>query len=180
MVLARGLRRYAPAGSGREGAVGHGVGFRLLGPVDVTVDGRAVEIGSAKQRALLAVLALRVGTVVPVEVLVDDLWGESPPAAVAGTLQSLVSRLRRIGARLRSRDGGYVLEAAPTDVDAVRFGQLVSAGRRSLAAADARAAADALTSALELWRGAAFGDLADRPFARDEARRLEEGRLGAV
>jgi hypothetical protein len=52
-VLARGLRRYAPAGSGREDALAHGIGFRLLGPVDVTVDGRAVEIGSAKQRALL-------------------------------------------------------------------------------------------------------------------------------
>jgi DNA-binding SARP family transcriptional activator len=109
--------------------LGHGITVRLLGPVDVTVDGRPVEIGSAKQRALLAALALRVGAVVPVELLVDDLWGESPPSAIAGTLQSLVSRLCRIGVRLRSRDGGYVLEAEPDDVDAVRFERLVGGGR---------------------------------------------------
>jgi len=160
--------------------VGHGIAVRLLGPVDVTVDGRPVEIGSAKQRTLLAALALRVGTVVPVELLVDDLWGESPPSAIACTLQSLVSRLRRIGVRLRSRHGGYVLEAEPDDVDAVRFERLVAAGRQALAAADPHAAADAVTSALGFWRGAALGDLADRPFAREEARRLEEARLSAV
>jgi hypothetical protein len=55
--------------------------------------------------------------------------GESPPSAIAGTLQSLVSRLCRIGVRLRSRDGGYVLEAEPDDVDAVRFERLVGGGR---------------------------------------------------
>jgi predicted ATPase/DNA-binding SARP family transcriptional activator len=159
---------------------GHGIAFRLLGPVDVTVDGRVVEIGSAKQRALLAALLVRVGTVVPVETLVDDLWGEDPPPAVASTLYSLASRLRRVladAARLRSRDGGYVLDAAPTAVDAVRFDRLVGSARQT---GDAGGAVNALTEALTLWRGAAFGDCADLPFARDEARRLEEARPTAV
>ena len=148
---------------------------------------RVVEIGSAKQRALLAALLLRRNHVVPVESLVEDLWGGSPPPTVGGTLQSLVSRLRRAfgapgpdGPRLRSRDGGYVLEAAAAHVDAVRFDGLVAAGRRALADGNAAAAADALLEGLGLWRGAALGDLADRPFARAEAQRLEEARLAAV
>ena len=103
------------------------------------------------------------------------------------TLQSLVSRLRRVvaaagpdGPRLCSRDGGYVLEAATTTVDAVRFDRMVAAGGTALAAGDASGAADILRGALDLWRGAAFGDLSDRPFARGEAQRLEEARRGAV
>jgi len=170
---------------------GHGVEFRLLGTVDVVDDDRVVEIGSVKQRALLASLLLRLNGVVATDVLVEHLWADRPPASVASTLQSLVSRLRRAlegtapagagdGPRLRGRDGGYVLEAAPERVDAVRFDRLLADGRQALAGGDAEGAADRLAEALSLWRGAAFGDLADRPFARLEAQRLEEARLAAV
>ncbi len=170
---------------------GCGVEFRVLGTVEIAAGDRVVELGSAKQRALLVSLLLRVNHVVPVEVLVDDLWGESPPPAVHATLQSLVSRLRRAfgaaaagsdveGPRLRSRDGGYVLESAPARVDAVRFEELVAAGRRALVDGEAATAAGSLHGALALWRGPALGDLADRPFARGEAQRLEEVRLGAT
>jgi predicted ATPase/DNA-binding SARP family transcriptional activator len=165
--------------------------FRLLGSVEVIAGDRMIEIGSPKQRALLASLLVRLNQVVPVTVLVNDLWGESPPTTVQATLQSLVSRLRRaLGVAgvatggqaplLRGRDGGYVLEAALDCVDAFRFDRLVATGRRALADGDAAMAADKLQSALELWRGAAFADLSDRPFARLEAQRLEEARLGAV
>ena len=106
-----------------------GIAFRVLGPVDVVVGDQVIEIGSRKQRVLLAALLLRVGAVVPLGVLVEDLWGESAPPAVVATIQSLASRLRHVladGARLRSRSGGYVLEAPPTALDAVRFDRICS------------------------------------------------------
>jgi len=169
---------------------GHGVEFRLLGTVEVTAGGRVIEIGSAKQRTLLASLLVRLNRVVATDVLVDDLWGDAPPASVGSTLQSLISRLRRTlegaapagdaGARLRGRDGGYVLEATADRVDAVRFDRLLAEGRQALAGGDADGAVARLTRALALWRGAAFGELADRPFARLEAERLEEARLAGV
>ncbi|HMC79723.1 MAG TPA: BTAD domain-containing putative transcriptional regulator, partial [Acidimicrobiia bacterium] len=169
----------------------HGIEFRLLGAVEVIAGDRVIEIGSPKQRALLASLLVRLNRLVPVDVLVDDLWGESPPASVQATLQSLVSRLRRAleGAgpatgggtpRLRGRDGGYVLEAALDRVDAFRFDRLVAEGRQALAGGGAALAAEKLEAALTLWRGAALAELSDRPFARLEAQRLEEARLGAV
>ena len=169
----------------------HRIEFRVLGTVEMIAGDRVIEIGSPKQRALLASLLVRLNRLVPVDVLIDDLWGESPPASVQATLQSLVSRLRRTleatgpatgseTPRLRARDGGYVLEAALDRVDAFRFDRLVAEGRQALASGDAAPAADKLEAALALWRGPALGDLSDRPFARLEAQRLEEARLGAV
>jgi predicted ATPase/DNA-binding SARP family transcriptional activator len=162
--------------------------FRLLGSVEAVAGDRVVEISSPKQRALLASLLVRCNRVVPVDVLVEDLWGEAPPISVQSTLHSLVSRLRRAlttagcgePPRLRGRDGGYILESPPDRVDAFRFDRLVEVGRRALADGDAARAADTLRGALALWRGGALGDLADRPFARAEAQRLEEARRGAV
>lgn len=144
--------------------------FRLLGSVEVIAGDRTIEIGSPKQRTLLASLLVRLNQVVPVTVLVNDLWGESPPATVQATLQSLVSRLRRaLGAAgvatggktplLRGRDGGYVLEAALDCVDAFRFDRLVAAGRRALAVGDAAVAAGKPQRALAM-----AGSGARRPF----------------
>ncbi|HEV8624558.1 MAG TPA: BTAD domain-containing putative transcriptional regulator [Acidimicrobiia bacterium] len=171
----------------------HGIEFRLLGTVEVVAGDRVVEIGSPKQRTLLAALLLRLNMVVPADVLADELWGEAPPPSAQATLQSLVSRLRRAlettdstdstrddTPRLRSKEGGYVLEAAADRVDSVRFDRLVAEGRRALAAGDAPTAVERLEAALALWRGPAFGDLADHPFARLEAHRLEEARVAAV
>ncbi|MGH8991825.1 MAG: BTAD domain-containing putative transcriptional regulator [Acidimicrobiia bacterium] len=169
----------------------HGIEFRLLGTIEVAAGDRAVEIGSLKQRCLLASLLLRLNHPVPVDVLVEDLWGGEPPASVQATLQSLVSRLKRAletagageegdGPRLRGRDGGYVLEAGPDAVDAHRFDRLVGEGRRALAAGEAEVAAERFEAALALWRGPALGELSDRSFARLEAHRLDEARLGAV
>lgn len=120
-------------------AESHSIEFRLLGSVEVIAGDRMIEIGSPKQRALLASLLVRLNQVVPVTVLVNDLWGESPPVTVQATLQSLVSRLRRAlgGAGvatggqaplLRGRDGGYVLEAALDCVDALPIRPAGSSG----------------------------------------------------
>ncbi|RTL63107.1 MAG: AfsR/SARP family transcriptional regulator [Pseudonocardiaceae bacterium] len=130
-------------------------------------------------RGLLARLALDAGRPVTTEALVDDLWGEEPPDAVANALQSLVSRLRRaLGARLVvTVQGGYLLDLAPDAVDAVRFGHLVATAR---AGSDPAVAASTLDEALGLWRGPALADVRRLPFADAAAARLEEQRAVAV
>jgi DNA-binding SARP family transcriptional activator len=163
--------------------------FRLLGPFEVATSGRVVEIGSAKQRALLALLALHLNRPVASETLIEELWRGNPPASVQSTVQSLVYRVRRVladagseaaGVTLRGRGSAYVLEADDLQVDARRFESLLGRGRELLAAGAADGAARALASALAMWRGPALEDLADVELARVEATRLDEARLGAV
>ncbi|MGH9036680.1 MAG: BTAD domain-containing putative transcriptional regulator, partial [Acidimicrobiia bacterium] len=161
------------------------VEVRLLGAPEVLVAGTVVQIGSAKQRALLAALALEPGAVLSPERLVDVLWGEDPPESAAGTLRSLVYRLRKALAAadgdesepLRGRGSGYVLDVEPEAVDADRFERLSATGRDALAAGDPRLAADVLRTALDLWRGPALGELASWPAFGATARRLDEARL---
>ena len=101
--------------------------FRILGPLEVVEDGRRLDLGGPKQRALLAALLLRANEVVSQDALIDDLWGESPPATAAKTLQAYVSRLRKAladaegepaTARLETHGHGYVLRIAPESLDA--------------------------------------------------------------
>ena len=171
-----------------RGEEGGTLEFRLLGTFEVAAGERVLEIGSPKQRALLAMLVLQVNRVVPLDTLVEELWGERLPASASASVQSLVFRLRRGlsdlapdgGACLRSREPGYVLEADPARIDAHRFERLFAAGQDALARGDPQAAADLLREGLDLWRGAALADLSDRSFAQLEAGRLEEARLAAV
>ncbi|WP_369822120.1 BTAD domain-containing putative transcriptional regulator [Saccharomonospora sp. CUA-673] len=151
----------------------------LLGPVRVeTEDGTPADVGGPRLRMLLARLALDAGRAVPVEALIDGLWGDEPPAGAANALQSLVSRLRRAlaaaGVELESGAGGYRLAVDPDAVDIHRFERLATAGRRDLAAGRLDRAADTLTDALALWRGAALADVLDAPFAAGPATRLDE------
>jgi predicted ATPase/DNA-binding SARP family transcriptional activator/class 3 adenylate cyclase len=163
------------------------VEFRLLGPVDITIDGRPQRLTALKQRAVLAMLALAVGRVVSTDALAEGVWGERPPDSVRNVLKSLMSRLRRTLAdagddtvRLMAVPPGYVLAADADRVDAARFAALAGIGRAALAAEDPPAAAAALRAALGLWRGRALEDLAELPFARAEVARLGEVRLAAV
>ncbi|HEV8622917.1 MAG TPA: BTAD domain-containing putative transcriptional regulator, partial [Acidimicrobiia bacterium] len=166
----------------------HTLEFRLLGTFEVASGGRVLEIGSPKQRALLAMLVLHLNRVVPVDTLVEELWGERLPASASASVQSLVFRLRRGLAEispegatcLRSREPGYVLEADPAQVDAQRFEDLVAQAQEHQARGELESAADTLRRALDLWRGPALADLSDRNFARAEATRLEETRLAAT
>ncbi|HEX4672975.1 MAG TPA: BTAD domain-containing putative transcriptional regulator, partial [Solirubrobacteraceae bacterium] len=114
--------------------------------------------------------------------LIDELWGERPPATAAKTLQGYVSHLRKAlgNGLLETRGGGYVLAAAPGQVDAERFEAMVADGRHALADGDAKRARELLGSALELWRGEALADLAYEPFAQSEIARLEDARVGAL
>lgn len=161
-----------------------GLDLRLLGPLQVTAGGVNVAIGSPKQRVVLAMLAL--GERTRVDELVEELWCGSPPASVAITLQTLVSRLRRTLQRagtecsIRLDGTAYVLELDPDRVDVRRFETLVLAGRRGLESGEPDIAARSYRQALALWRGPALADLAERDFARPAAARLEEARLEAV
>jgi DNA-binding SARP family transcriptional activator len=156
--------------------------FRLLGPLEVVVEGNPVRIDAAKPRALLALLLLHRNHVVPTERLVDELWGEQPPARATKALQVYVSQLRKaLGAdRLVTRPPGYELRVAEGELDVDRFEKLAAAAREQLAAGNARAAAAGLREALELWRGPALREFRSEPFAETAAARLEELRLGAV
>jgi predicted ATPase/DNA-binding SARP family transcriptional activator len=145
--------------------------------------GREVSLGGPRPRAVLALLALEAGRVLPAGRLVEDVWRDSPPPGAAKTLRSYISRLRAQvspDAVLAARGGGYVLLVDPVIVDAVRFERLVAAGQALLGGGEAAAAADRFREALALWRGRALADVCVvEPLAR-EAARLEELRLSAV
>jgi WD40 repeat protein/DNA-binding SARP family transcriptional activator len=162
--------------------------YRILGPLEVVRgDGPAIGLGGPRQRGLLALLVLRAGEVVPSERLIEDLFGEDAGEGAAGSLQTAISRLRRTLAdgdsgrngTVETRPRGYLLQAEPDDVDLFRFERLHEEGRRALAVGDARRAAEALRSALGLWRGPPLGDLAGLDGLQTEIRRLEELRLAA-
>jgi DNA-binding SARP family transcriptional activator/ABC-type branched-subunit amino acid transport system substrate-binding protein/streptogramin lyase len=163
--------------------------FRILGPLDVVEAGRSLDLGGPKQRALLAALLLRANEVVSQDRLIDDLWGEAPPATAAKTLQAYVSRLRkaladgsagRPAARLETHGHGYVLRIPADSLDTVAFQRGLADGRNALAGGDARRASQVLREALDLWRGPALADLAYESFAQPEIARLGELRLTAV
>ena len=109
---------------------------RLLGPVEASVDGRAVAVGAGKPRALLALLALHAGSTVSSERLIEGLWGEQPPATAVKLVQLHVSQLRKAfgaagdGRQILTRGHGYELRLGPDDLDVTRFERLV-AGRQA-------------------------------------------------
>src|SRR5215475_4579412 len=114
--------------------------FRLLGPVEVRVDGEPIALPAAKPRALLAALLLDRNRVVPVARLIDDLWGDEPPDTATKALQGYVSQLRKAlgGDRVITKPPGYLLHVEDGELDLDRFEQLVRQGRERLAAGDAK------------------------------------------
>ena len=147
--------------------------IRLLGLVEVRHDGGDVALGAAKQRAVLAMLALRANEPVSTDRLMEGLWGETPPASAAKMVQLYVSQLRKLldrgDAEIVTRGRGYELRLPADHVDALRFERLVA-----VAVGEGEAANGAARLALSLWRGSPLDDLADEPFAAAEIRRLEE------
>jgi WD40 repeat protein/DNA-binding SARP family transcriptional activator len=157
------------------------VEFRVLGPLEVTAGDRPIALGGGKQRVVLTHLLLRANKLIPADRLIDEVWGDDPPAAARNVLQTYVSRLRKaIGAeRLEHGAGGYVLYADASEIDANRFQALVEEARRR-APGDAGAAAQLYREADALWRGPALDDLADQPSLRAEIGHLEELRAAAT
>lgn len=167
--------------------------FRILGSVQLYNDRAGVRIvpAGAKQRALLGALVVKAGQVVPADRLVDELWGEHPPANAANALQAHVARLRRLlpvpapgsGEPHRewvvTRPMGYVLRLGRAGTDAERFHGLV-ARARALAVGDPARSAGVLREGLALWRGPALEGCGRGTICSAEASLLEEGRLTAL
>ncbi|TFV64844.1 UNVERIFIED_ORG: hypothetical protein E4P37_12295 [Bacillus sp. AZ43] len=159
--------------------------FRVLGPLEVTdPQGRPLDVGGAKPRALLTLLLAEPGRVVAVDRIVSTLWGDDPPATVTGTLQAYVSHLRRVlepdrGPReapsvLLTHPPGYLVRVGAADLDLLRFPELVEAGDRAVAAGDAARGIERLDEALALWRGEPLAELGDLPDAASDRLRLTE------
>jgi YVTN family beta-propeller protein len=161
--------------------------FRLLGVIDVGADGISVPLGGPRQRAVLADLALHAGQAVPTAQLIDDLWGEQPPASAKPTVESYISRLRHAlstsgdpTASLVTVPGGYQLETVPQNVDVWEFRDLTARGSTAAGRGDAAAAATLVAAALALWRGPAMADVPEVPFAVLARQRLAGERLLAA
>jgi YVTN family beta-propeller protein len=160
--------------------------FRVLGPVEVANGRQNLPLGGPKQRALLADLILNAGSIVSTAQLIDDLWGTSSPPTASHTVETYIARLRRIlrdgsaSGILLTRPPGYVLDVDPRHVDAFRFEELLKDGTAAAERDDHQQASALLRAALALWRGQAFADVADAPFARGAARRLDDQHLLAL
>ncbi|MGY4767165.1 BTAD domain-containing putative transcriptional regulator [Kribbella sp. CWNU-51] len=163
---------------------------RVLGGMELVVDGSAVDLGGLKSRALLAILVVADGHAVSVDRLVDLLWGEDPPAKALVSLHAYVARLRRLLEPVReprapatvlvSRAPGYALMLDSIDVDARRFTSLLAQASPVLTS-DPDRAESLLQTALDLWHGEAFAGVASTtPIVHAEATRLAELRLSAV
>ncbi len=155
----------------------------MLGTLEVSHDGRAVEVRGPLPRRLLAVLALTPGREVSGDQLVEALWGESPPPAAPATLQSHVARLRRdlpVADVVRTGRHGYLLDVAEEDVDALVLERQVSEGGKALLQGRLDDASRILGQALELWRGAPYGEFAGCAPLEAEADRLSHLRLDAL
>ena len=164
-----------------------GLQIELLGPVEVRVGGRAVALGGQRPRALLAVLALKGGRVVTTERLIDELWGEDPPARARDSLQMHVSRLRKAlseagagGGRLVNHADGYLLDVQPGECDVERWQQSLGQAHRARAGGEPQAARDRIDEALGLWRGEPLGGVSTNSLLDAERARLDEERLAAI
>ena len=158
------------------------VRYGILGPLAVWKDGDELPLGGARRRAVLGLLLVRANELVPTGTLVDELWGERPPATAVKAVQVHVSQLRKIlgSGELQTRPTGYMLEIERSALDALRFEDLLAQGRQLRANGEIDAAVRALREGLSLWRGPPLADLRYEQFARNESGRLEELRLVAL
>ncbi len=161
--------------------------IRVLGPIEISWQGRPIEIGGFRARALLARLLVDRELTVPVDRLIDAFWSDQQQEVAEKALRTMVSRVRKrlrdagvVPDLIETRALGYALRVDPSVTDVARFEELVSAGRRQLAERDPHQAIKSLEAAERLWRGTAYGEVADEPFVRAEARRLMEMRLTAL
>lgn len=160
--------------------------YRILGALEVRSDDEAIALGPPKQRAMLAILLLHAGELVPTEALIEHLWGERPPRTATHSVQIYVSELRKAlerdggGPVISTRPPGYTLEADSESIDARRFERLLAQAAHALEAGDPSAAAVGAREALGLWRGPPLSDFTYDEFAQDEIRRLEALHLDAL
>ena len=155
--------------------------FRALGPLEVRVADRVVDLGPAKQRAVLAVLLARAPDAVPVERLVDEVWPGGGPREPLRSLQVYLSALRQAlgpeGGRLVTVGRAYRLDVPEDGFDVDRFTALAADCLRRHRAGDHESAVVAADQGLALWRGEAWQGMRDIPGLEPDAARLDELRL---
>ncbi|MEU5877531.1 BTAD domain-containing putative transcriptional regulator [Spirillospora sp. NPDC047279] len=168
-----------------------GLSIRMFGPLEVTDgSGTPVDLGTRKQRALLAMLAIEPGRVVSLDRLIQELWAGEPPAGATRTLQAYIAHLRKVlepgraprtpPRVLLTREPGYLLAVTPGQIDLERFLAAAEEGRQALARGAHAEALEILDRALESWRGDPLGEFADQEFAQPLVARLAEVRGAAL
>jgi DNA-binding SARP family transcriptional activator len=155
--------------------------FLILGPFQV-IGQQPLALGGPRQRAVLALLLLNRREVVTTDRMIEELWGEHPPATVGKAIHVYVSNLRKVvgDGVLLTCDGGYKLDVEPGQVDADRFDGLVASGRTALERGYPVVARRRLREALGLWRGRPLADFSYHQFTQAEIARLEEARIAAL
>ncbi|MFI0424818.1 BTAD domain-containing putative transcriptional regulator [Spongiactinospora sp. 9N601] len=152
-----------------------------MGPLEVQGQGGEIQIGSARERAILTALVLHANRVVSVERLIEVVWVEDVPRSARGQIAICVSRLRKAlgdaSGAVVTCSPGYLVRAAPETIDWLRFQDMVARARAAAASGDGEGAVALLRGALALWRGNASEDM---PGLRYEMDRLEESRLEAI
>ncbi|MFI6101239.1 BTAD domain-containing putative transcriptional regulator [Lentzea sp. NPDC051213] len=161
--------------------------FRLLGPLEIARDGELVPLGSPKLRVLLASLLVDANRVVPMDVLVERLWGESASGRGAGrardTVQTYMQRLRQsLGAPeiIVTRSDGYLIDAPGDALDLRRFEGLARRGKSLLDQGNADEASQVLSAALDLWRGDPLAGVPSDALHRELVPALVEHRLATL
>lgn len=157
--------------------------FQLLGDFRILVDGQDVTPSAPRIVQILALLALRNNEIVPTQAVVDELWGERPPARAARTVHNYIYEARRspklhdFSLPLVTHANGYTLQARHAEIDLNIFDELVAEGRKNLAAGYPREAREYLSRALDMWHGTALANVSCGNFLASRAVRLEENRL---
>lgn len=166
--------------------------IKLLGPLEVLLDGAVSTPSAPKLRTALTLLVVHPNRVVRTDQIIEELWANKPPTSVTTTLQTYIYQLRkllrlavpprtrpardldRMAVALHTSANGYVLSLAPEVLDSQHFERLADRGRTELESGDAQAAVETLSCALRLWRGPALVDVFQGPVLQTEILRLEE------
>jgi DNA-binding SARP family transcriptional activator len=162
--------------------------FGMLGPLQASANGADLQLGAAKQRAVLAILLINRNRIVPIDSLIHAVWQEQPPPEARGSLHAHISRLRRLvsdagadpAAMVVSARPGYRLNVPDDACDLGRFAIEQKAGIGAAAGGRFEEASAHLSAALSEWRGPVLEDLRDFPFVVAFAAALTEDKLVAL
>jgi DNA-binding SARP family transcriptional activator len=167
--------------------VGDGeVQVNMLGPLELSSDGVPLALGAPKQKAVLGLLLARMNSLVSVEEIIDELWGERPPQSARANARLYAANLRRMFEKalatpvLTGRAGGYMLALHPAELDLPRFRERVRQGREAMANGDFSAAVSQFDQGLVLWRGPALADVPAGLALASWRMAVEEERLCAL
>jgi DNA-binding SARP family transcriptional activator/Tfp pilus assembly protein PilF len=183
MTQPRGARSgkvaWHPGAAGAGATAGGDLVVGVLGPLELSMDGRPMVVRTGRLRALLVVLAMSADRTITVDQLAAAIWGEQPPANARRSVQTYVTRLRGVlgAGAIATRPAGYALALEPDRVDALRFLRLLDAAGQESEPATKRAR---LAEALGLWRGTPFSDVPSMRLTELESARLVERFLLAL